>query len=106
MKIIITENQNYIIRRYQQFIGIVEEQIERSELIDNNVWWCMAYYNPEIFLERIVDSSIEEFISQNWDFFHDDSETGGANMDISMLNKLVEQNYGNYIRNLWVRKCK
>jgi hypothetical protein len=26
-------------------------------------------------------------------------------MDISLLNKIVEENYGNYIRNLFVRKC-
>ena len=106
MKIIITENQNYVIRRYQQFIEIVEGEIEGYELNENNPWWCMGYYNSDIFLERIVDSSIQEFISQNWAFFHDNSETGGSDMDISFLNKLVEQNYGNYIRNLWVRKCK
>lgn len=106
MKIIITENQNYILRRYQQFIEIVEDQIERHDVNGGNHWWCMSYYNPDIFLVKIIDSSIEEFISQNWDFFHDNSEIGGSDMDISFLNKLVEQNYGNYIRNLWVRKCK
>jgi hypothetical protein len=105
MKIIITENQNYIIRRYQQFIEIVEDQIEGFELNDDGSWWC-GRFNPDTFFENIVDSSIEEFINQNWDFFHDNSEIGGSDMDISFLNKLVEQNYGNYIRNLWVRKCK
>ena len=32
MKIIITENQNYVLRRLQQFIDIVEDQIEGYEL--------------------------------------------------------------------------
>ena len=53
-----------------------------------------------------MNNSIEEFIDKNWDFFHDNSETGGSDMDISILNKIIEQNYGNYIRNLWVRKCR
>jgi len=104
MKIIITENQNYVLRRLQEFIEVVEDMINVYELQDNP-WWCSAFYSPNIFLETLIDKSIEEFINQNWDFFHDDSEKGGANMDISLLNKIVEENYGNYIRNLYVRKC-
>ena len=47
----------------------------------------------------------EIFIDENWNFFHDNSETGGANMDISVLNDIVYREYGNYIRNLFVSKC-
>jgi len=104
MKIIITENQNYVLRRLQQFIDIVEEQIEGYEQNEDGSWWC-KYNNSDTFFENLADRSIEEFISQNWNFFHDNSETGGSEMDISMLNKIVEENYGNYIRNLFVRKC-
>jgi hypothetical protein len=104
MRIIITENQNYLLRRLHQFIGIVEDIIDEYELQDNP-WWCSAYFNPNIFLETLIDKSIDEFINQNWDFFHDDSDSGGANMDISLLNNIFEENYGNYIKNLWVRKC-
>ena len=108
MRIIITENQKYLIRRIQQFIEIVEGQIEEFESAEDyrhyDTWWCHNN-NPDTFFENIVDRSIEEFINKNWHFFHDDSEKGGANMDISMLNKLVEQNYGNYIKNLFVRRC-
>ena len=107
MKIIITENQNYIIRRYQQFIGIVESEIDEFE--NNNQfspWWCKVLNSSDILVREVCELSIEEFINYNWDFFHDDSERGGSNMDITMLNKIVEENYGNYIRNLWVRKCK
>jgi hypothetical protein len=104
VRIIITENQNYLLRRIQQFIEVVEDIINEYELQDNP-WWCSAFYSPNIFLETLIDKSIEEFINQNWDFFHDDSDRGGANMDISLLNKIVEENYGNYIRNLYVRKC-
>jgi hypothetical protein len=105
MRIIITENQNYLLRRIQQFIEIVEEQIEGYELNEDNPWWCSAMYNPEMFFNVIMDRTIDDFIENNWDFFHDDTDRGGANMDISILNKIVEENYGNYIRNLWVRKC-
>jgi len=105
MKIIITENQNYILRRLQQFIDIVEVQIEGYELNEDNSWWCLAYYNPELFIDNIRDQSIEEFTSQNWNFFHDNSENGGSDIDLGFLYKIVEENYGNYIRNVWVRKC-
>jgi hypothetical protein len=105
MKIIITENQNYILRRLQQFIDIVEVQIEGYELNEDNSWWCLAYYNPELFIDNIRDQSIEEFTSQNWNFFHDNSENGGSDIDLGVLYKIVEENYGNYIRNVWVRKC-
>jgi hypothetical protein len=104
MRIIITENQKYLIRRVQQFIDVVEDMINEYELQDNP-WWCSAVHHPQIFFDVITDRSIGEFINQNWDFFHDDSDRGGANMDISLLNKIVEENYGNYIRNLYVRKC-
>jgi hypothetical protein len=104
MKIIITENQNYLIRRIQQFIEIVVKIIDRYEMREDNAWWCRTD-NPNSFYESIEDYCIGEFIDQNLDFFHDDSDRGGANMDISLLNKIVEQNYGNYIRNLFVRKC-
>jgi hypothetical protein len=108
MKIIITENQNYLLRRVQQFIEIVEVIIESyenvAELYDDGPWWCHNS-NPDTFFESIMDRSIQEFIRDNWDFFHDRSKNGGSDMDISVLNKLVEQNYGNYIRNLFVRKC-
>jgi len=105
MKIIITENQNYLIRRIQQFIEIVEGQIEGYELNSDNPWWCSAMHHPQILFDVIMDRSIGEFIDNNWDFFHDNSDKGGSDMDISLLNKIVEENYGNYIRNIWVRKC-
>jgi len=105
MKIIITENQNYILRRFQQFIEIVEEQIEGYELNDDNPWWCSAFYNPDIFVDALIERCINIFIEDNWHFFHDNTDKGGSDMDISVLNKIVEENYGNYVRNLYVRKC-
>lgn len=104
MKIIITENQRYVLRRVQQFIDIVEEQIEGYENNSDQAWWC-SVFNPDTFLENLIDRSIEVFIDNNWEFFHDNSERGGANMDISMLNRIVEGEYGNYIKNLFVSKC-
>jgi hypothetical protein len=104
MKIIITENQNYVLRRLQQFINIVEDQIEGYELNDDNSWWCERS-NPDMFYHNLRDRSIEEFVDKNWNFFHDISEKGGADMDLDFLFGIVEKNYGNYIRNLFVRKC-
>ena len=100
MKIIITENQNYLLRRIQQFIEIVERRIVYYEMSEDNAWWCRND-NPTSFYESFENRCVDEFIDQNWDFFRDD----WANMDISLLKKIVEENYGNYIRNLFVRKC-
>ena len=104
MKVIITENQLFIFRRIQEFIDIVEKQIKGYEKQEDNPWWCRNN-NPEDFLQNLKNRSIEIFIDENWNFFHDNSETGGANMDISVLNDIVYREYGNYIRNLFVRKC-
>ena len=50
MKIIITENQNYVLRRVQQFIEIVEDHIEGYELNEDGSWWCRNY-NADTFLK-------------------------------------------------------
>ena len=84
MKVIITENQLFIFRRIQEFIDIVEKQIKGYEKQEDNPWWCRNN-NPEDFLQNL--------------------KTGGANMDISVLNDIVYREYGNYIRNLFVSKC-
>lgn len=104
MKILVTENQNYILRRLQQFIDIVEDQIEGYEQHHDDAWWC-SVFNPETFLDNLKDRSIEEFVNENWEFFHDDSEVGGANIDVVILYDIVNQEYGNYIKNLFIRKC-
>jgi hypothetical protein len=105
MKIIITENQKYVLRRLQQFIDIVEDRIFEYGREDNP-WWCSAFYTPDIFFNSFSSNSIEDFINQNWEFFHDDSEMGGSDMDISILDDIIENNYGNHLRNLWVSRCQ
>ena len=104
MKIIITENQLFLIRRLQQFVDLVEDQIDGYERNEDGAWWC-KYNTPDSFLENLGDRCIEEFVNNNWEFFHDSSENGGSNMDISLLYNIVDQDYGNYIKNLFVRKC-
>lgn len=104
MKIIITENQLFLIRRLQQFVDLVEDQIDGYERNEDGAWWC-KYNTPDSFLENFRDRCIEEFVNNNWEFFHDSSENGGSNIDISLLYNIVDQDYGNYIRNLFVRKC-
>lgn len=104
MKILVTENQNYILRRLQQFIDIVEDQIEGYEQHQDNAWWCKGE-SPKSFLQNLKGRCVEEFISQNWEFFHDASEKGGANIDVVILYDIINQEYGNYVKNLFVRKC-
>jgi hypothetical protein len=104
MRIIITENQHFLLRRIQTFIEIVEEQIEGYERNEDDAWWC-KYNTPDTFLDQIRDRSIEEFVNSNWHFFHDNTEKGGSDMDISLVTNIVDQEYGNYIKNLFVRKC-
>jgi len=104
MKVIITENQLYVFRRLEEFIRIVEDQIEGYENQEDNPWWCRNN-NPDDFLQNLKNRSIEIFTEKNWNFFHNKSKTGGSNMDISILNDIVNKQYGNYIRNLFVSKC-
>ena len=104
MKIIITESQNYILRRMQQLNDIVENEINLFKINENpilNHYWCKEYKSADNFFKEKCELSIHEFISQNWNFLH-----SGSDEDIIMLNKLVEENYGNYIRNMFVRKCQ
>jgi hypothetical protein len=107
MKIIITESQNYILRRMQQLNDIVENEINLFKINENpilNHYWCKEYKSADNFFKEKCDLSIHEFISQNWDFFH--SEKSKSLDSFHFLNKLVEENYGNYIRNMFVRKCQ
>ena len=104
MKIIITESQNYILRRIQQLNDIVENEINLFKINENpilNGYWCKEYKSADSFFKEKCELSIHEFISQNWNFLH-----SGSDEDISMLNKIVEENYGNYIRTLFHSKCQ
>lgn len=104
MKIIISENQHFFLRRYSQFIGIVEEQYEGYERVPDNMryWWC-ENNTPEGFLEDFAERCVNVFIDENFDFFH--GEGPGADMDIRFLYRFIKENYGNDIMNLFVRKC-
>lgn len=105
MKILITENQNYVLRRYQQFIEIVEGRIKEYERQGASDWWCSAVHSPDRLVTVLTDWSIEEFVSHNWDFFEDDYEKVESGMNLIDLDAIFEKNYGNYVRDLWVRKC-
>ena len=105
MKILITENQNYILRRYQRFIEIVEGRIKEYEKQGASEWWCSVVHSPDRLVTVLTDWSIEEFVSHNWDFFEDDYEKVESGMNLIDLDVIFEKNYGNYVRDLWVRKC-
>jgi hypothetical protein len=104
MKIIITENQKYILRRLEEFFEVIEEMIDDYEYdLQDNPRWCL-YSNPDSFFNTIRLAAIDEFMNQNLEFFRDESEKGGSNF--SLLNKIVEEYYGKSIRNMFVRECK
>jgi hypothetical protein len=93
-------------RREPQLLQIEIPDLKTPHVSPRKPSYLVETKSPLVEEPQTDEQSIEEFISHNWDFFHDDSENGGANMDISMLNKIVEENYGNYIRNMFVRKCQ
>jgi len=107
MKIIITESQNYILRRIQQLNDIVEKQINLFKINENpilNNYWCKEYKSADDFFEMVSELSVGEFISNNWDFFN--PEKNKSLDGFHFLNKLVEENYGNYIRTIFHSKCQ
>jgi len=107
MKIIITESQNYILRRIQQLNDIVEKQINLFKINENpilNNYWCKEYKSADSFFKEVSELSVGEFISNNWDFFN--PEKNKSLDGFHFLNKLVEENYGNYIRTLFHSKCQ
>lgn len=110
MKIIITENQNYLLRRLQQLNDIAESEINIFEkLPDNpilNGYWCKQYNSADNFFKEVCESSVEKFIEHNWDFFKNKSYEDKVSDGFHFLNKLVEENYGHYIRILYHRKCQ
>ena len=106
MKIIITESQSYILRRIEQLNDIVEWQINLFKINDNDIlnnYWCKKFKSADSFFKEICELSVGEFISNNWDIFH--PEKNKSLDGFHFLNKLVEKNYGNYIRNLFHSKC-
>jgi hypothetical protein len=110
MKIIITEKQNYVLRRLHQFIDDVEKLIDKyesdeSRSTEGKPWWC-SLGSPNFFFSTFKDTVVHEFMNQHWEFFDNESENGGSNMDIIILNKVVEENYGEYLRSMFVRECK
>ena len=113
MKIIITENQNYVLRRIQQLNDIVKSEINDFENADKT-WWCREFNSSDKFFQEVFELSVQEFINYNWDFFHDevnplldnDNYSKESLDSFNLLNKIVEENYGNYIRILYHRKCQ
>jgi hypothetical protein len=106
MKILITENQRHLLRLVGQFSEIVEEQIEGYERNESGIgWWCKVY-DTESFIDNLINRSIEILIDENWHFFHDNTEKGGATMDLELLEVYARENYYEQIRELFIRKCK
>ena len=106
MKILITENQRHLLRLVGHFSEIVEEQIEGYKLQQKgNLFWC-KYYDKDGFVDNVLNRSVEELIDQNWHFFHDDTEKGGATMDLDLLFDYGVENYADQIVDVYKLKCK
>ena len=54
---VITESKNFLRRRLQQFIDIVEDQIDGYERNQDNPWWCRTY-DPESFLKNLTQQNV------------------------------------------------
>jgi len=103
MRIIITENQRYVLRRLNKMVEAMEDVIGVYENLDN---WCTYISSPDNLVYTVINESMDLFVEGEWDFFHDRSESGGSDMDLyGVMEKIIEENYGNYLRNLHVRKC-
>ena len=60
MRIIITENQKYVLRRLQQFIDIVEEQIDGYERNEDNVLQKEQISNNNLLCNKIPYGILKE----------------------------------------------
>lgn len=105
MKILITENQRHLLRLVSFFSELVEEQIESYDLYDRDFVWC-RYYNEYSFVDNVLNRSVEDLIDNNWHFFHDDTEKGGATMDLDLLFDYGRKNYADQIVDVYRRKCR
>ena len=106
MKILITENQRHLLRLIGRFSEIVEEQIGRYKLQKGeDLFWC-KYYDKDSFVDHVLNRSIEELIDDQWHFFHDDTEKGGATMDLDLLFDYGVENYADQIVDVYKLKCK
>lgn len=104
MRILITENQIHLLRLLGQFIEIVEDQIEGYKVNLEFAWWCKVY-DEDSFTTNLIDRSIEELIDRNWDFFHDDTDKGGATMDLELIDDYAREHYTEQIIDVFRRKC-
>ena len=104
MKIIITENQKHLLRLVLFFSEIVELKIADYEQQKKDMSWC-KYYDEDSFVNKFFNMSLDDFINDQWHFFHDDTEKGGSTMDFDLLYKYARRNYTDQIRDLYRRKC-
>lgn len=103
MKIIITENQNFLLRRINSLINIVEDVISSYETTHN---WCSYYKNSDDFVESIIRTSVREFYEEYETFFTNTTGNGGSKIDVySFVDRIITENYENYLRNIYVRQC-
>lgn len=105
MKILITENQKHLLRLVGHFSEILDNEFN-DYVYNKNTYFCRVYGTPEEFANNTIYRSIETLAEENWDFFHDPSEKGGANIKLTLLVDYAEEKYKGKFINLFNRKCK
>jgi sugar-specific transcriptional regulator TrmB len=108
MKIIITEEQNFIIRRINDINELIEEIIDEYE--NESTSWC-NYYDMNSFVSAISYATYSGFLEKYKTYYglesHYPNQVKNELKEKTniFIKNLVETNYGNHLRNLYVRKC-
>ena len=104
MKILITENQRHLLRLVGQFYEILDNEFN-NYVKNKTAHFCGVYGSPEEFANNTIHRSIETLAEENWDFFHDPSEKGGAYIKLTLLVDYAEENYKGKFIDLFNNRC-
>lgn len=105
MKILITENQRHLLRLVGHFSEILDN-VFNDYVKNKTAHFCRVYGSPEEFANNAIYWSIETLAEENWDFFHDPSEKGGADMKLTLLVDYAEENYKGKFIKLFKHRCE
>lgn len=99
------DSQNFFIRRLPSIINYVELDIEEVES-DENVHNMCSYYTIDSFVYSFVQTTMDKFADDNVRFFNDrDGMVRFTDEEKEFFVNIINKNYGNYLRNLYVRLC-
>jgi hypothetical protein len=99
------DSQNFFIRRLPSIINYVELDIEDVESQEMSHRMC-SYYTIDSFVYSFVQTAMDKFADDNVQFFNDrDGMVRFTDEEKEFFVNIINKNYGNYLRNLYVRLC-